>query len=167
MNRCVAHFSPGSLLHCSDCILSSSFPETFSPHRHSPDEVLVEVSILENIEIQLQSQCCCHNFLFMFLKTQQPWSQPFINLKRQAVTKVADGPKRNISSKDKEIEISLMSETGTVKALATTGRRLSLNVPGPGGEGEGVGGRVMCGAGRLVFICLGLQIFNEHLFSKC
>lgn len=60
---------------------------------------------------------------------QQLWSQPFINLKRQAVTKAADGPKKKISSKDKEIEISSMSETGRVKALATTGRHLSLNVP--------------------------------------
>lgn len=70
---------------------------------------------------------------------QQPWSQPFINFKRQAVTKAADGPKRNISSKDKEIEISLMSETGIVKALVTIGRHLSLNVPGPGDGGGGGG----------------------------
>lgn len=50
--------------------------------------------------------------LFVYLKMQQRSSQPFINLKRQAASKIVYGPERKISSKDKEIEISWIEVAG-------------------------------------------------------
>lgn len=44
------------------------------------------------------------------LKMQKQLSQSFINLKRQADTEIVHGPKRKISSKGKEIEISWMGK---------------------------------------------------------
>lgn len=131
MNHSVIHFPPGA----PSVLL---WPHILKFFQHFPlsfwgSQTFAKWSPGCYVFFKILKSNCSHNVaghtFCICLKMQQPLSQPFINWKGQAATKIGGGLERKIGSEDKEIGIRWVSERGMVKALANTHRHLNLVPP--------------------------------------